>query len=103
MGWGGLADYFDDKNPKYLELKSLMTEEEYSGARESTLTAFYTPPIVIKAMYKALENLGFEKNTFPDSFFDIAVGNVPFGNFQIADKRYDKYKFMVHDYFLPVL
>ena len=131
-----------------------MTEEEYSAARESTLTAFYTPPIVIKAMYKALENLGFEKgnilepacgtgnflgllpdsmqkskcygvelddisgriakqlyqnsdisingfekNTFPDSFFDIAVGNVPFGNFQIADKRYDKYKFMVHDYF----
>ena len=154
MGWGGLADYFDDKNPKYLEVKSLMTEEEYSAARESTLTAFYTPPIVIKAMYKALENLGFEKgnilepacgtgnflgllpesmqkskcygvelddisgriakqlyqnsdisingfekNTFPDSFFDIAVGNVPFGNFQIADKRYDKYKFMVHDYF----
>ena len=152
VGWGGLADYFDDKNPKYLELKSLMTEEEYSAARESTLTAFYTPPIVIKAMYKALENLGFEKgnilepacgtgnflgllpdsmqkskcysvelddisgriakqlyqnsdisingfekNTFPDSFFDIAVGNVPFGNFQIADKRYDKYKFMVHD------
>ncbi len=154
VGWGGLADYFDDKNPKYLELKSLMTEEEYSDARESTLTAFYTPPIVIKAMYKALENLGFEKgnilepacgtgnflgllpdsmqkskcygvelddisgriakqlyqnsdisingfekNTFPDSFFDVAVGNVPFGNFQIADKRYDKYKFMVHDYF----
>ena len=154
VGWGGLADYFDDKNPKYLELKSLMTEEEYSAARESTLTAFYTPPIVIKAMYKALENLGFEKgnilepacgtgnflglipesmqkskcygvelddisgriakqlyqnsnisikgfekNTLPDSFFDVAVGNVPFGNFQIADKRYDKYKFMVHDYF----
>ena len=154
VGWGGLADYFDDKNSKYLELKSLMTEEEYSAARESTLTAFYTPPIVIKAMYKALENLGFEKgnilepacgtgnflgllpdsmqkskcygvelddisgriakqlyqnsnisikgfekNTLPDSFFDVAVGNVPFGNFQIADKRYDKYKFMVHDYF----
>ena len=152
VGWGGLADYFDDKNSKYLELKSLMTEEEYSAARESTLTAFYTPPIVIKAMYKALENLGFEKgnilepacgtgnflgllpdsmqkskcygvelddisgriakqlyqnsnisikgfekNTLPDSFFDVAVGNVPFGNFQIADKRYDKYKFMVHD------
>ena len=61
VGWGGLADYFDDKNAKYLELKNLMTEEEYSAARESTLTAFYTPPIVIKAMYKALENLGFEK------------------------------------------
>lgn len=154
VGWGGLADCFDERSSKYAELKSLLSDEEYAAARESTLTAFYTPPIVIKSMYEALENMGFktgnilepscgvgsfmgllpesmssakmygveldsisgriakqlypqnniavqgfEKTPLPDSFFDAAVGNVPFGQFKVPDKRYDRNNFLIHDYF----
>ena len=154
VGWGGLADCFDEKHPKYLELKSLLDETEYEAARESTLTAFYTPPVVIRSMYKALENMnfktgnilepscgignfmgmlpeslgsskiygieldsissriaqqlyqnssiasrGYEATDLPDSFFDCAIGNVPFGQFKVLDKRYDKHNFLIHDYF----
>lgn len=154
VGWGGLSDCFDEKSSHYTELKELLTEEEYSFARESTLTAFYTPPVVIKSIYSALENLGFktgnilepscgtgnffglipasmsdsrmygveldpisgriaqqlyqnnsiavggyEMTDLPNSFFDAAVGNVPFGEYSVADKRYDKNNFMIHDYF----
>ena len=154
VGWGGLADCFDEKSPHYLELKELLTEDEYASARESTLSAFYTPPIVIKAIYKALENMnfktgnilepscgignfmgllpdsmntsklygveldsisgriaqqlyqkasiavqGYETTNLPDSFFDAAIGNVPFGQFKVSDKRYDKNNFLIHDYF----
>ena len=154
VGWGGLADCFDERSSKYLELKALLTEEEYATARESTLTAFYTPPVVIRAMYQALENMnfrngnilepscgignfigmlpdsmsasklygveldsisgriaqqlyqkssiavqGYEKTDLPDSFFDAAIGNVPFGQFKVSDKRYDKHNFLIHDYF----
>ena len=158
VGWGGLADAFNkDKtewNKEYNELKELLNDEEYAEARESTLTAFYTPPIVIKAIYKALQNMGlknanilepscgignfigvlpqelenckiygiekdnisgriaqqlyqkstiavqgYEKVDLPDSFFDVALGNVPFGEFKVMDKRYDKYNFLIHDYF----
>lgn len=158
VGWGGLADVFDDSKSnwsnEYHELKNLLSEEEYSAARESTLTAFYTPPIVIESIYQVLENLGFhygnilepacgtgnfigmlpkslsdsklygieldsitgriaqylypnaniavegyEKTNLPDSFFDVAVGNVPFGQFSVTDKKYDKCHFNIHDYF----
>lgn len=154
VGWGGLADCFDERNSHYTELKSLLTEDEYSAARESTLTAFYTPPVVIRSVYKALENMGlkqgnildpamgvgnfegmlpdslsdckmygieldsisgriaqqlyqknavtvqeYEDTTLPDSFFDAAVGNVPFGDFKVPDKKYNKHKFLIHDYF----
>lgn len=154
VGWGGLADCFDERHSKYAELKSLLREDEYSAARESTLTAFYTPPVVIRAMYQAFENMqfrngnilepscgignfigmvpdsmseskvygveldsisgriaqqlyqkssiavqGFEKTDLPDSFFDAAIGNVPFGQFKVPDKRYDKHNFLIHDYF----
>ena len=154
VGWGGLSDYFKEDNPHYQELKELLTEDEYASARESTLTAFYTPPVVIKAVYSALENMhfrtgnvlepscgignfmglvpesmasakfygveldsisgriaqqlyqnssiavqGFEDTKLPDSFFDAAVGNVPFGQFKVPDKRYDKHNFLIHDYF----
>lgn len=154
VGWGGLSDYFKEDNPHYQELKELLTEDEYAAARESTLTAFYTPPVVIKAVYSALENMhfrtgnvlepscgignfmglvpesmasakfygveldsisgriaqqlyqnssiavqGFEDTSLPDSFFDAAVGNVPFGQFKVPDKRYDKHNFLIHDYF----
>ena len=154
VGWGGLSDYFKEDNPHYEELKDLLTEDEYASARESTLTAFYTPPVVIKAVYSALENMhfrtgnvlepscgignfmglvpdsmasakfygveldsisgriaqqlyqnssiavqGFEDTNLPDSFFDAAVGNVPFGQFKVPDKRYDKHNFLIHDYF----
>ena len=154
VGWGGLADCFDERNSHYEELKALLTEEEYAAARESTLTAFYTPPVVIRSIYDALQNTGFrrgnilepscgignfiglkpetlsdsriygveldsisgriaqqlyqnasiavqgfEKTDLPDSFFDVAIGNVPFGNFKIPDKRYDKHNFLIHDYF----
>ena len=154
VGWGGLADCFDERSSKYPELKALLTEEEYAAARESTLTAFYTPPVVIRAMYQALENMnfkngnilepscgvgnflgmlpdsmsgsklygveldsisgriaqqlyqkssiavqGYEKTDLPDSFFDAAIGNVPFGQFKVSDKRYDKHNFLIHDYF----
>lgn len=158
VGWGGLADVFDETKPnwtnEYHELKELLSEEEYRNARESTLTAFYTPPVVIESIYEILHNLGFrygnilepacgtgnfmgllpesikdsklygieldsltgriakqlyqnanitiegyEDTKLPDSFFDIAVGNVPFGQFGVLDKRYDKYHFNIHDYF----
>ncbi len=153
-GWGGLANSFDEGNSNYEELKSLLIDEEYKAARESTLTAFYTPPVVIQAIYKALGNMGFtrgnilepscgvgnfmgllpesmresriygveldslsgriaqqlyqkqnitiggfEETVFPDSFFDVAVGNVPFGQFKVGDKKYDKFNFLIHDYF----
>lgn len=158
VGWGGLPDVFDGNktnwSEEYYELKELLTEEEYKSARASTLTAFYTPPIVINAIYKTLQNMGleqanilepscgtgnflgmipkemensklygieldsisgripkqlyqkadirvegYEKANLPDSFFDIAVGNVPFGDFKVNDKRYDKNNFLIHDYF----
>lgn len=158
VGWGGLSEAFDINNSswtkEYLELKNLLTSEEYSSARESTLNAHYTSPIIIKAIYQALENLGFktgnilepscgignfmgllpasmensklygvelddltgriakqlyqnseiiidgfENTNLPDSFFDMAIGNVPFGQYKVADKRYDKNNFLIHDYF----
>lgn len=158
VGWGGLADAFDESKSnwanEYLELKSLMGEEEYKSARESTLTSFYTSPVVIESIYKVLNNLGFrhgnilepscgignffgmlpdemnnskmygveldsisgriakqlyqnsniaiegyEETKLPDSFFDVAVGNVPFGNFKVVDKKYDRLNFNIHDYF----
>ena len=155
VGWGGLADFFDEKNPRYAELKELLTDAEYAAARESTLTAFYTPPVVIRGIYAALGQMGFtqgnilepacgignflgmlpesmsgsklygvelddlsgriarqlyqkssiavqgfEKTAFPDNFFDIAIGNVPFGQFHVADKRYDRLNFPIHEYFI---
>ena len=154
VGWGGLPQFFEESNAHYAELKALLSEDEYTAARESTLTAFYTPPVVIRAMYKGLSNLGFqtgnilepscgvgnfmgllpedmenskmygveldsisrriaqqlyqknsiavqgfEKTDLPDSFFDVAIGNVPFGTFKVLDKKYDKYNFLIHDYF----
>ena len=154
VGWGGLADCFSETNRNYVELKSLLTEEEFSSARESTLTAFYTQPTVIKAIYRVLSQMGFETGNilepscgtgnflgllpesmenshiygveldsisgriakqlyqkadiriqgfedtdFSDSFFDVAIGNVPFGQFKVSDKRYDKNNFLIHDYF----
>ena len=155
VGWGGLADFFDEKNPRYSELKDLLTDAEYAAARESTLTAFYTPPVVIRSIYAALGQMGFtqgnilepacgignflgmlpesmsgsklygvelddlsgriarqlyqkssiavqgyEKTAFPDNFFDVAIGNVPFGQFHVADKRYDRLNFPIHEYFV---
>ena len=155
VGWGGLANFFDGKNPRYSELKNLLTDEEYTAARESTLTAFYTPPAVIRSIYTALGQMGFtqgnilepscgignflgmlpesmsgsklygvelddlsgriarqlyqkssiavqgfEKTAFPDNFFDIAIGNVPFGQFHVADKRYDRLNFPIYEYFI---
>ena len=155
VGWGGLADFFDEKNPRYAELKELLTDAEYAAARESTLTAFYTPPVVIRGIYAALGQMGFtqgnilepacgignflgmlpesmsgsklygvelndlsgriarqlyqkssiavqgyEKTAFPDNFFDIAIGNVPFGQFHVPDKRYDRLNFPIHEYFI---
>ena len=154
VGWGGLPQFFEESNAHYAELKALLSEDEYAAARESTLTAFYTPPVVIRAMYQCLANLGFqsgnilepscgvgnfmglipenmgnskmygveldsisgriaqqlyqknsiavqgfEKTDLPDSFFDVAIGNVPFGTFKVSDKKYDKYNFLIHDYF----
>ena len=154
VGWGGLADCFEETSPHYQELKSLLDEDEYAAARASSLTAFYTPPVVIRGIYKALSQMGFqqgnilepscgtgnflgllpadmagsktygveldsisgriaqqlyqnasisvngfEKVQMPDSFFDVAVGNVPFGDFKVIDKRYDKHHWLIHDYF----
>ena len=158
VGWGGLPQAFDEKDSswsnEYSILKNLLDEKEHSQARESTLTAFYTPPVVIRSMYKALENMGlktgnilepscgvgnfigmlpdsledcklygveldsisgriarqlyqkstvavqgYEDTNLPNSFFDVAVGNVPFGDFKVLDKKYDKHKFLIHDYF----
>ncbi len=155
VGWGGLAGFFDEKNSRYAELKDLLTDAEYAAARESTLTAFYTPPVVIRSIYAALRQMGFtqgnilepscgignflgmlpesmsgsklygvelddlsgriarqlyqrssiavqgfEKTAFPDNFFDVAIGNVPFGQFHVADKRYDRLNFPIHEYFI---
>lgn len=159
VGWGGCADAFDEAKEnwrsEYAELKGLLTEEEYESARASVLNAHYTSPAVIKAIYKAIENMGFrtgnilepscgignffgllpesmagsklygieldsitgriakqlyqnaniaiqgyEETSLPDSFFDIAIGNVPFGDYGVADKRYDKNRFLIHDYFI---
>ncbi len=154
VGWGGLAEFFEESNPHYNELRAVLNDDELASARASTLTAFYTPPIVIKAIYTALENMGFqngnvlepscgignfmglvpdrisqsrfygveldsisgriaqqlyqknniavqgfEDTELPDSFFDAALGNVPFGPFKVSDKRYDKNNFLIHDYF----
>lgn len=156
VGWGGLADAFDENKwpDEYKELKEALTDEEYRKARESTLTSFYTPPIVIKSIYQALQNMGldkanvlepscgignffglkpselnnlkfygvelddisgriakqlyqnadikingYEKTNLPDSFYDVAIGNVPFGTFKVNDPRYDKNNFLIHDYF----
>ena len=154
VGWGGLADCFDPKHSNYEGLRSLLTEEEYAAARESTLTAFYTPPVVIRSIYAVLERMcfrqgnvlepacgighflgmlpesmaeskvygvelddvsgriarqlyprssisvrGYEKMDFPDNFFDAAVGNVPFGQFKVQDRRYDRLNLSVHEYF----
>ena len=154
VGWGGLPQFFEQSNSHYNELKDLLTDSEYTSARESTLTAFYTPPTVISAVYKVLENMnfkngnllepscgignfigmlpitmqdskvygveldtisagiaqqlyqkssiaaqGFENANIPDSFFDGVVGNVPFGDFKVVDKKYDKHNFLIHDYF----
>ena len=158
VGWGGLPEAFDENNSawadEFVELYTLLSPEEYASARESTLTAFYTPPAVINAIYKAMEQMGFregnllepscgignfigmlpksmenakvygveldtvsagiaqqlyqkssiaaqgfEEVNVPDSFFDGVIGNVPFGDFKGADKRYDKYNFFIHDYF----
>lgn len=158
VGWGGIPEAFDENNTawadEFTELYGLLSPEEYQSARESTLTAFYTPPVVISAIYKAMEQMGFkegnilepscgignfigmlpqsmensrvygveidkisagiaqqlyqrssiagqpfEEANIPDSFFDAVVGNVPFGDFSVADKRYDKNHFLIHDYF----
>ena len=158
VGWGGIPEAFDENNDawsdEFSELYGLLSPEEYSSARASTLTAFYTPPVVISAIYKVMENMGFqrgnilepscgignfigmlpasmsesrvfgveidtisagiaqqlyqrssiaaqpfEKAEIPDSFFDAVVGNVPFGDFGVSDKRYDKHHFLIHDYF----
>lgn len=158
VGWGGLADAFDETKSawakEYAELKTLLSEEEYISARESTLNAHYTSPVIIQGIYRTLQRMGFtkgnllepsmgignffgmlpetmreshlygvemdsltgriarllypkanitvdgyEKTTFPNDFFDAAVGNVPFGQYKVADKKYDKYNFLIHDYF----
>lgn len=158
VGWGGIPEAFDENNgawaDEFTELYTVLSPEEYASARESTLTAFYTPPEVIKAIYKAMEQMGFkegnllepscgighfigmlpesmkdskiygveidtisagiaqqlyqkssiaaqgyEEVNLPDSFFDGVIGNVPFGDFKVPDKRYDKHKFLIHDYF----
>ena len=158
VGWGGLSKVFDEMDSswshEYSELKGLLDEGEYKAARSSVLTAYYTPPIIIRAMYNALENMGFkggnvlepamgignfvgllppslsdskmygveldsisgriakqlyqreniqvtglEHTAFHDNFFDVAIGNIPFGSYGISDKKYDKHNFMIHDYF----
>ncbi len=158
VGFGGLADAFDESKDnwknEFTELYTSLSPEEYASARESTLTAFYTPPVVIRSMYQALENMGFrngnilepscgvgnfigmkpdsmsdskiygveldaltgriaqqlyqrsnisvqgyETTNLPDSFFDVAIGNVPFGQFSVNDRRYNKNNWLIHDYF----
>ena len=154
IGWGGLADCFKEEHSRYNELKSLLEPDEYAAARASSLTAFYTSPVIVEAMYKALGQMGFkngnllepacgignfigmlpeemtggkaygveldsisgrtaqqlyqnsniavdgfEKVEMPDSFFDVAIGNVPFGDLRLADRKYDKHHWLIHDYF----
>ena len=159
VGWGGIPQAFEERNSawaeEYTQLKGVLTPEEYSAARASTLNAFYTSPTVIKAMYEALDNMGlkqgnilepscgvgnfmgllpesmnatnmygveldpvsgqiakqlyqknriavqgFEETSYPDSFFDCVIGNVPFGAYQVSDRKYDRYHFTIHDYFI---
>ena len=159
VGWGGIPQAFEERNSawaeEYTQLKGILTPEEYSAARASTLNAFYTSPTVVKAMYEALGNMGlkqgnilepscgvgnfmgllpesmsaanmygveldpvsgqiakqlyqknriavqgFEETSYPDSFFDCVIGNVPFGAYQVSDRKYDRYHFMIHDYFI---
>ncbi len=159
VGWGGIPEAFDENNDlwadEYSELYAVLTPEEYELAKESVLTAFYTPPVVIQAIYTAMEQMGFrsgnilepscgignfigmlpksmqnakvygveidkisagiaqqlyqkssvaalpyEDADIPDSFFDAVVGNVPFGDIRLVDKRYDKHHFLIHDYFI---
>lgn len=158
VGWGGLPQAFDENNEQwtdeFIELQTLLSPEEYEAARSTTLNAHYTSPTVIKAIYQAVENMGFrtgnvlepscgignffglvpesmkdsklfgveldsvtgriaqqlyqqnsiaaqgfEDTELPDSFFDLAIGNVPFGSYTLHDKRYDKHHFLIHDYF----
>ena len=158
VGWGGLADAFDETKAnwasEYQELKSLLSSEEYASARESTLNAHYTSPVIIKAIYDAIDKMGFskgnilepamgtgnffgmlpekmqesrlygveldgitgriarqlypkadvkitgfEKTDYPGDFFDVAIGNVPFGQYKVPDRAYDKHNFLIHDYF----
>ena len=158
VGWGGLADAFDETKTnwagEYQELKSLLSSEEYASARESTLNAHYTSPVIIQAIYDAIDRMGFskgnilepamgtgnffgmlpenmqdsrlygveldgitgriarqlypkadvkitdfEKTDYPNDFFDVAVGNVPFGQYKVPDRVYDKHNFLIHDYF----
>ena len=158
VGWGGLADAFDESKSawarEYEELKQLLSPKEYESARSSTLTAYYTSPIIIRSIYEVLENMGFEKGNilepsmgignffgmlpekmtesrlygveldsitgriakqlypkatiqitgfeksdYPNDFFDIVIGNVPFGQYKVADKQFDKHNFFIHDYF----
>ena len=158
VGWGGLADAFDESKSawsgEYRELKKLLSDAEYASARESTLNAHYTSPVIIKAIYDAMERMGFskgnilepamgignffsmlpekmqesrlygveldgitgriarqlypnadvkitgfEKTDYPNDFFDVAIGNVPFGQYKVADRAYDKHNFLIHDYF----
>ena len=158
VGWGGLADAFDETKAnwasEYQELKSLLSSEEYVSARESTLNAHYTSPVIIKSIYDAIDKMGFskgnilepamgtgnffgmlpdkmqesrlygveldgitgriakqlypnadvkitgfEKTDYPNDFFDVAIGNVPFGQYKVPDRAYDKHNFLIHDYF----
>ena len=159
VGWGGLSGVFDDRDSgwdtEYHELLGLLSEDEYRSARASTLTSYYTPPVVTKALYSTLERMGFtggnvlepamgighffgtmpdnmrknsrlygveldsltgriakqlyqsaavslcgyEDTDYPDNFFDAAIGNVPFGQYKVADKRYAKLNYSIHDYF----
>ena len=158
VGWGGLSDAFDETKSswteEYIELKDLLSEQEYSSARESTLNAHYTSPAIIRSIYEALGNMGFEggnilepamgignffgmipenlqnsrlygveldsisgriakqlypnaniqikgfeKTDYPNDFFDVAIGNVPFGQYKVSDKKYDRHNFLIHDYF----
>ena len=102
VGWGGLADAFDpDKenwSKEYAQLKELLTPEEYAAARSSTLNAHYTSPTVIQSIYEAVGRMGFETTDRRD-FFDLAIGNVPFGQYQVNDKAYNKLNFSIHNYF----
>lgn len=154
VGWGGLSDCFNEKHSRYQELKSLLSEQDYRSAYDSTLTSFYTPPIVVKSIYTAISNMGFTNGTIldpacgtghffgmlpdnlsasklygveldnisgqiaralypkanikiqgfedaniPDNFIDVAVGNVPFGDLKVFDKRYNRFHLLIHDYF----
>ena len=158
VGWGGLADAFDESKSawagEYQQLKELLSSQEYASARESTLNAHYTSPAIIRSIYDTLDRMGFEKGNvlepamgignffgmlpekmqesrlygveldgitgriarqlypkadikisgfektdYPNDFFDVAVGNVPFGQYKVADKQYDKNNFLIHDYF----